>query len=272
MNQPSASESRLNIEQIRLTITDIHDPENLRKNYESFRQELEILIGVPVEFLVVNNPIEAASALRLNQVDIALAGPSEYVVITSRTNAVPLVGITRPNYYSIIATKTPNNINNLSNLKGKAIALSDIGSTSGHLGPMKLLMDAGLNPASDVEILMLRDEGSIQALKQGKVAAWGGSAVDYATFLNSQENFPILAQTVSLPSDILMVSSQIDPETVAGIRALITSNAESLITALAQGEATQKYRGSKLVEVRDSDYDFIRQVYQQIGEGNLIKQ
>lgn len=271
LDPQSISEPRININQIRLTVTDVHNLEKLTKDYGAFRQALENSLGVRVEFFVVSSQIEAASALRLNQIDIALAGPSEYVVINSRTNAAPLVGITRPNYYSIIATRKENNINNLSDLKGKAIALSDIGSTSGHLGPVKLLIDQGLNPKSDLKILMLGDDGSIEALKQGEVAAWGGSAVDYAAFLNSTENFPILAQTVSLPSDILMISSQIDPQTVAGIQSRILSNSESLIQALAQGESTQKYKGSTLVEVEDSDYDFIRQVYELIGEGNLIK-
>ncbi|MGC9528607.1 MAG: phosphate/phosphite/phosphonate ABC transporter substrate-binding protein [Limnospira sp.] len=261
----------LNIDKLRLTVTDVPEPERLLRDYETFRQELEAVLGIPVEFVPVNNQIEAASALRLNQVDMALAGPSEYVVINARTNARPLIGITRPNYYSVIATKTGQNIESLEDLKGKTIALSDVGSTSGHLGPTKLLIDAGLDPQTDVKQLMLGDEGNIEAIATGAVAAWGGSAVDYSTFLNSEEEFPIIAETPPLPSDIFMVNSQLDSRTVAALRDRMVENQERLIAALVEGESTQKYKGSELFEAQDSDYDLIRQVYEAIGEGELIE-
>jgi len=260
----------LAIDKLRLTVTDVPEPEKLRRDYEAFRRELEAVLGISVEFVPVNNQIEAASALRLNQVDMALAGPSEYVVINARTNARPLIGITRPNYYSVIATKTGQNIESLEDLKGKAIALSDVGSTSGHLGPTKLLIDAGLDPKTDVQVLMLGDEGSIEAIATGEVAAWGGSAVDYGTFLDSEEQFPIVAETPPLPNDIFMVSSQIDSQTVEALRDRMVENQKRLIAALVEGESTQKYKGSELLTAQDSDYDLIRQVYEAIGEGDLI--
>ncbi|NEQ41686.1 MAG: phosphate/phosphite/phosphonate ABC transporter substrate-binding protein [Okeania sp. SIO3I5] len=259
---------------LRLAVTDVVEAGKLERDYEAFRAALEAVLATKIEFFPVDSFAMAAAALQLNQVDLLLAGPSEYVVINARTNAIPLIGVTRPNYRSVIAVPAGSPIKSAAQLQGKTLALSDIGSTSGHLGPTKLLMEAGLDPKSDLKILMLGDDGSLENFKQGKVDAWGGSAVDYEYLLEtegaSKNDFPIVAKTDLLPSDVIIVSHKLDSQVVEEYKNLIVNNQDKLITALAKGESTKKYQGSKLVAANDSDYDLIRDVYQAIGEGDLI--
>lgn len=261
-------------EKLRFAVTDVIGREKLEENYEPFRQQLAEVLGIPVEFFPVQNMNAAASALQLNQVDFVLTGPSEYVAIRARTNAVPVIAITRPNYRSVLAVAANSDIKSVADLKGKSIALSDVGSTSGHLGPTKLLIDAQLNPKSDVNVKMLGDEGSVAAMKNGEVDAWGGSAIDYKVFFKEEATSPdrwrILKQGPPLPSDIFVASSLLEPAFVAMIRSQLVDNQESLIQTLTIGEATQKYKGSQLVPADDKDYDPIREVYQAIGEGTFI--
>nr|WP_292762330.1 PhnD/SsuA/transferrin family substrate-binding protein [Nostoc sp. NOS(2021)] len=65
----------------------------------------------------------------------------------------------RTNYHCIIVVRADSKIKLLSQLKGKTIAMRKIGSTSGHIAPIKLLMDAGLNPKTDFKTVMLDDKG-----------------------------------------------------------------------------------------------------------------
>ena len=259
---------------LRLAVTDVVEERKLERDYEVFRAALEEVLATKIEFFPVESYIAATAALQLNQVDLLLAGPSEYVVINARTNAIPLIGVTRPNYRSVIAVAAGSLIKSAPQLQGKTLALSDIGSTSGHLGPTKLLMEAELDPKSDLKILMLGDDGSLENFKQGKVDAWGGSANDYQGFLRtegaSENDFPIVAKTDLLPSDVIIVSNKLDSQVVEEYKNLIVNNQDKLITALAKGESTKKYQGSKLVAANDTDYDLIRDVYQAIGEGDLI--
>ncbi len=259
-----------NPEKLRLAVTDTLSLDKLQRDYEPFRRSLEAVLGVKIEFFPVANTTAAASALQLNQVDLALAGPSEYVVIRARTNAVASAAITRPNYYSIIAVPATSTIKSLGELKGKKIALSDVGSTSGHLGPLKMLLDAQLNPQSDVTSLMLGDEGSVAAVKNGEADAWGGSAIDYREFFSAAE-FPAIARSAPLPSDVLVTSSHLAPEFVEKITALMVANQEQLIAGLVAGESTKKYQGSQIVAAQDTDYEMIRQVYQALGQGDFLK-
>lgn len=258
---------------LRFAVTDVLDSEKLQRDYGEFRTALAEVLEVEVEFVPVSNMLAAVSALTLDQLDIALAGPSEYVVIHARTQAVPLIAVTRPNYRSAIAVPKDSPIQSTADLKGKVLALSDVGSTSGHLGPTKLLIDAGLDPKVDVEIRMLGDEGSVAALKEGTADAWGGSIVDYEKFIKTDDGqFPIVAQGPMLPSDVLIASSQLDPAFVDAMRSRLVENQTKLIGALVLGESTKKYKGSKLVPANDADYDMVRQVYQALGEGDLIPQ
>lgn len=261
---------------LKFAVTDILDADVLTQNYDPFRQELEKVLGIPIEFYPVSSFPEAAVALQTGNANFVLAGPSEYVIIHGRTNAVPVIAITRPNYLSVIAVASNSNIKSVQDLKGKTIAMSDIGATSGHLGPTKLLIDAGLQLKSDITVKMLGDQGSAVALQNGTVDAWGGSFIDYEKYLKSASTsspvtFTILEQGPPLPSDIFLVSQQLDAQWIEQCKTRMVENQDTLIKALVMGEETQKYRGSELVPASDSDYDLIREVYQAIGQGDFLQ-
>lgn len=261
--------------ELKLAVTDILEPEVLKKNYEPFRAELETILGIPVELYPSGSFTEAAVALQAGTLNFVLAGPSEYVVIHARTNAVPVIAITRPNYLSVIAIPSNSNIKSLSDLKGKTIAMSDIGSTSGHLGPTKMLMAAGLDPQSDLTVKMLGDQGSITAIQQGTVDAWAGSFIDYQQYLQpstaSTISFPILEKSPPLPNDVFIASQTLEPEWIEICKTLMIKHQTQLIQALLIGEKNQKYQGSQLAPVSDGDYDVIRDAYKAIGQGEIFQ-
>ncbi|HEY9698390.1 MAG TPA: PhnD/SsuA/transferrin family substrate-binding protein [Trichocoleus sp.] len=255
---------------LRFAVTDVKGLEDLQQDYGSLRAALAEALQTEVEFFPVENYTTATIALKQGEVELALAGPSEYVVITSRTNAIPVVAVTRRNYHSIIAVRAGSPVKAVADLKGKTIAMSDIGSTSGHLGPTKLLLDAGLAPQTEVEIRMLGDEGSIKAIKQGKVDAWGGSAVDYKDFLqNTANTFPILIEGMPLPSDVFIASSSVASASINLIRERMLTNQKQLIEAIAKHQS--KYEGSQLIIAKDEDYDPIREVYRAVGQGDFVQ-
>lgn len=256
---------------LRLTVTDEQGLEALEKNYGKFRQALEEVLATKIEFVPVESYIAAVVALQSNQVDLILTGPSEYVVINARTEAVPLIAIARQDYYSVIVVPENSEIQSLEEVRGKTISLKQIGSTSGHLGPTKLLLDAGLKPNTDYQVMMLGSEEGMEALAEGKVAAWGGSRTDYESYKVVGKRFREIKQGSPLPSDLIVVSDLLDQRLVADFKQRIIDNQNKLIEALVQGEETQKFRGSRLVPVEDADYDIIRDVYMSIGAGELIR-
>lgn len=255
---------------IQLAITDVSGLDGLEANYEEFRLALADALGTEVEFYPVENSAEATVALKQGEIDLVLAGPSEYVVISARTNAVPVIAVTRPNYRSVIAVPANSDITGVADLKGRAIALSDIGSTSGHVGPTYILIEGGLDPKTDVTTKMLGDDGSAAALKAGEVDAWGGAATDYMDLLDDDTGaFKVLIEGDLLPSDLLIASSSVDLATIKLIQERLLAHEQAVTTAIATHES--KYVGSTLKSATDADYDPIRAVYQAIGQGEFVQ-
>ncbi|NJL01551.1 MAG: phosphate/phosphite/phosphonate ABC transporter substrate-binding protein [Spirulinaceae cyanobacterium SM2_1_0] len=262
----SGSSDAIALETIRFSVTDVLDAATMENDFGVFREILAEVLGVPVEFVVVDNMPAATSALQLNEIDLALVGPSEYVQIRSRTNAEPIIAITRPGYQSVIVAPADSDIKTMADLQGKTLALSDVGSTSGHIGPTILLLEADLDPKTDLEVQMLGDDGSVEALKNGTVDAWGGSLLDRNTYL---PDFPFVVEGPPLPNDLIIASSQLAPDAVTAIRQRLLDNRDRLLAALVDGGETEKYAGSELVEAKDTDYDPIRKAYEAMGESTF---
>jgi len=258
---------------LRFAVSDVKGMEDLKKDYEAVRQVLEDSLGMKVEFFPVDSYTAAAAALQLGQVDLVFTGPSEYVVMHARTNAQPVVAVQRQDYYALVAVPAGSPIKTLKDLKGKKVAMWEVGSTSGHLGPTKLLMDAGLNPKTDVQIEMLAKQG-MEALKAGKVDAWAGSLQKFEQYRQkanlSQTDVVVIAKGPLLPADVFILNSKLDAALVQEIRDRLLQNQDKVIQALGPADGN-KYVGAKMIAAQDSDYDGIRAVYQAIGQGAFLQ-
>lgn len=109
------------LEKLRFAVSDVKGLEDLKKDYEPLRLLLTKILETKVEFVPVDSYIAVVSALQQDQVDLVFTGPSEYVVMRARTNAVPIAAIERQNYYSILATTSNSGIKSVQDLKGKPL-------------------------------------------------------------------------------------------------------------------------------------------------------
>ena len=276
VNQSNRTSSNLAInepETLEFAVTDVQGAEDLQQNYQTFRTVLGEVLEKKIELFPVDNYIAAAVALQSGQLKLALTGPSEYVIMRARTNAVPIIAITRPDYYSLILVRANSEIKSAAQLKGKTIAMWEIGATGGHLGAIKILLDAGLNPQSDFKTSMLGKKG-LQALKKDQVDALAIGMNRYKDLLKidglSTNNFRIIATGQPLPSDLFVASSSLPNTLVENIRSRLVENQDKLIEAILVGKANDKYQGAKMVPANDSDYNMIREVYKAIGQGNVF--
>jgi phosphonate transport system substrate-binding protein len=258
---------------LRFAVTDVSGMEDLQRDYGAFRSTLAEVLGIPIEFFPVDNSTAAAPAMLSGLVDMVFAGPSEYLVLNARAKAIPVIAVRRINYHSIIVVRADSKIKSLAQLRGKTIAMRKIGSTSGHLSPTKLLIDAGLDPNTDLKIVMLDDKGVV-ALKKGEVDAWATASDRYQNILDkaglSKQDFSIIVTGPLLPNDVFVVSNQMAANFVEKVRSQMIENQDKLIQSLVVAQANQKYKGGQLVPADDADYNIIREVYQKIGQGNFL--
>lgn len=258
--------------ELKFAVTDVSGLEELKQHFEPFRQSLERILEIPIAFYPVPNYSAAAPALLANELDLALAGPSEYLLLRGRAQAEPVVKFTRPDYYSMLMVRSDSEITSVADLKGQAIAMRTEGSTAGHIFPMKLLMDAGVNP-EDVQIKMLGKEG-VNALAAGEVAAWAASYIHYVELVKNQgldQDITILAEGELLPSDVFVANPSLGPSFIQELQSTLLTHQETLLTALASTTANQKYQTSSMAVAQDSDYDTMRSIYRVVGLESAIQ-
>lgn len=259
---------------VRFAVTDVQGLEQLQREFGAFKTTFEEKSGLKMDFFAVNDRTAAAAALDNDHVDIVFTGPAEYVVIHERTGAEPIVAIRRPGYRSCVYTKTGSGVTDVAQLQGKKIAMSDIGSTSGHLGPSQVLVDAGLKPKQDVEVLTVGDAVH-QALKRGDVAAVGIGCHDYEEFMEEggedKAKYPLLKEGAPLPPDLIMAREGLDKATVDKVRDTFKGHFPALLDSMLKGDDNAKYKDAELVVVSDKDYDIVRSMYRAIGVNDFTE-
>ena len=259
-------------EKLRLAITDVKGLEPLEEDYGPFRQVLEEILELPVEFFPVENYVAAAPMLLSGQVDLVFAGPSEYLILRARAGAEPIIAVTRPDYYSIMAVKGDSSIQSLADLKGKTIAMRTQGSTAGHIGATKLLLDSGLK-TEDFQVKMLEDRG-LESLLSGTIDVWADSNSRYASFVaaaGAESEVRIIAQGEKLPNDVFVARNTLDPEFVEELKGRMLAAQVKLLEAMASTPANGKYQQSAFIVAVDEQYDELREVYKAIGQASVIR-
>jgi phosphonate transport system substrate-binding protein len=264
-------------EPLRMAVTDISGLEMLQAEFGAFRDVLAKATGQEVAFYPVSSRTAAVEAMRAERVDFVLTGPAEYVVFRTLAGARPVVGFSRPDYYSAIVTLAESGIHSVAELKGRKVAFGPIGSTSDHLAPAQLLADAGLDPQRDVVPAHIDRNVAWEALKRGDVAA---VALGYRklTIVREREKelppgaFRVIARGPDLPNDVLVAGRHVNPETLALVRRTFVEHSGELVAAIMAGQENQKYQGMKFVaNVDDADYEYVRSMYRSIGRPQLAE-
>ncbi|WP_295890839.1 phosphate/phosphite/phosphonate ABC transporter substrate-binding protein [uncultured Vibrio sp.] len=248
---------------LRFADTGIEGSEELQLTYNEFVSEVESRLGVNVEFFPVGNRTTAINALKFNQVDIVLAGPSEYVLMTEHVEGIkPISAVVRPEYYSVFIAPTDSGIDSLEDLKGKHVAMKDHGSTTGHIMPMYMLHKEGIDLDRDLNISLL-DGARMQALASGEVDAVGTGVRDFAPFVEQQGEgkYKIVARSQSMPGDPLIAGPHITQQCSDFIQEKFMADPDGLLQSILAPGKRKKYVGAEMIIVNDAAYDMVRESY-----------
>jgi phosphonate transport system substrate-binding protein len=262
-------------EKVRLAVTDIEGMEQLQREFGAMAGKLSELTGYELELFPVANRTAAVEAMRFKQVEFVLTGPAEYVVFESRTQSIPVVGFSRPDYFCTITVLADSGISSVADLRGKKVAMGDVGSTSKHLAPMQILKENGLDPRVDIEVVHTSIQLGWEALKRGDVAAFATTNDKFLKLRGKEKEFAagafrVIARGADLPNDLLIARQDLDQDMVTKVRKAFLDHSDVLIEEIMKGEDNQKFKGMKFLSgVKDADYNAIREMYRTIGHTRL---
>jgi phosphonate transport system substrate-binding protein len=128
-----------------------------------------------VEFTPVSDYAASVEALANKQIDLAWFGGFTFVQANIRSGGkmIPLVQREEDEKFrSVFITSDPT-IKTLADLKGHTLSFGSASSTSGHLMPRKFLLDAKINPDTDLKRVAFSGahDATIAAVAAGKVDA-----------------------------------------------------------------------------------------------------
>ena len=104
-----------------------------------------------VKLVIPTNYAATVEAVGNESVDLAYFGGLTYLKARKLYGVVPLVQREADRqFHSLFITSRPQ-ITKLADLRGKSFAFGDVNSTSGHLQPVKEMLDAGIDPDKDLQ-------------------------------------------------------------------------------------------------------------------------
>ena len=255
---------------LRMADTGIEGMGALTEAFAPFAETFEELTDVELALFSLSNRTAAGTALQFDEVDFVVAGPSEFVLFQQLAEMDILFSVVRPNYGSSFVVKADSDIQTLADLKGKRVALKDVGSTSGHIFPMMLMAEAGLDPMSDADVIMAGDS-RIQVLINDDVDAMGGGNKDWDAVRKQDPDteYRLLAQTDILPGDPVVMRASLPQDCRDALRATLAEHRDVLWESLTSTERNaDKFIERDAYMSFETDpaiYDVVRAAYDAAG-------
>ncbi|POM23388.1 Phosphate-import protein PhnD precursor [Actinomadura rubteroloni] len=217
---------------VRFGVEPFEDAAKLTPAYKTLGDALRAKLGCPVEVQIVQGYSAEVLAMQNGKLDLAQFGPLGFVFAARRTGAEPVVSFGNPDrtvstYKAGIWVKKDSPITSIAGLKGRTLALSDTGSTSGDALPRYALRKAGLAD-SDVKLQYAGGHPqSLIALTYGKVDAAEINTQQQATSTAEHQfdaaKYRQIWASDPIPNDPITVAKGLDPAFRSRLVAALTS-------------------------------------------------
>ena len=212
---------------IRFGVEPYEDPTRLTPAYQVLADALSQRLDCPVDVQVVEDYSAEVLAMQNGRLDIAQFGPLGFVFASERAHAEPVASFADASgvlstYTAGIWVPAGSPITDVTGLRGRSLALSSAGSTSGDALPRKALADAGIAEA-DVRIdyagghpeaLLALVNGTVDAAEINSQQL--RSATDAGTF--DPTRFRQVWTSEPIPNDPITVRADLDPAVKAAVR------------------------------------------------------
>ena len=160
---------------LRVTAIPDESPTELARKAAPLVKYLEARLGMKVEFTPVSDYAASVETLINRKVDLAWFGGFTFVQASARSGGkvIPIVQREEDERFRSVFISADPAIKTLADLKGKDVSFGAQSSTSGHLMPRSVLLQAGIDPDKDFKRVAYSGahDATIAAVAAGKVQA-----------------------------------------------------------------------------------------------------
>jgi phosphonate transport system substrate-binding protein len=214
--------------------------------------------GIYFDVKAGNSYAAVVEGLCNNQADIAWLGASTYGEANKKCG-VDLLAVDvkkgESSYYSGIFTRKGSGIKSIADLKGKSMAFGSTHSTSSFNFPVAMLIAGGVNPAKDLNKIIIAGShsASLAALAEGKVDA---AAASYNSFGKAVKKgaidpakFEPLAKSQPIPNPPMAMNKGLSSKLKKKLRVAFNNIHTKIDPSKIRGY------GGKKVDRYDADFD-----------------
>ena len=236
-------------------------------DYKSLISIVEKLTGFEINTIKVTDYNAAVEAMRAGRADIAWYGGKTYIKAAEIADAEAFAAGVRPgeknaNYFAYFVVKNDSKIKKFSDIKGKVLSLNTIGSTSGDLIPQVELAKINLSTTNKDHFKNVFYAGSHDACLLSVL----NNQADVCGM--SSRNFDARLADGTFKMDqvrIIHRSDPVPPPPLAYSKKIPLEDREKIKKAVLEAHLHGSIGGyggsmSHYVEVKDSDYDLLRDV------------
>lgn len=250
---------------LRLGVVPLESPARMHGRFTPLAAYLGRALGRPVELRVALDFSAAVEDLGEGRTQFAYLTPSTYVLARARFGATLLATALRrgkPFQHAVIVCRRDAALRTLADLRGRSFAFGDVNSTSSHIVPRAMLLEAGV----PVELLgsyehLGHHDAVATAVLHGEFDA--GAVMESVAARYAAEGLIALAQSPPIPEFNICASRDLEDELRARLgAALLALSRKSTDGAAVLDALYPDYTG--FVQTADADYDGIRSMMQRL--------
>src|SRR5450830_1888909 len=237
-------------------------PTELQRKFKPLGAYLEKKLGMKVEFIPVTDYAASVEGLINHKLDMVWFGGFTFVQanVRSKGQIIPLVQREEDEKFQSVFITTKNDIHKLEDLKGKTFTFGSESSTSGHLMPRSYLLQAKVNPDTDLKRIAFSGahDATVAAVAGGKVDAGALNISVWEKLVEAKKVDPkqvrVFYTTPGYFDYNWTVRSDMDP----ALKKKITDAFLALDSSTAQGkEILELQRATKFVPTKTANYGAI---------------
>lgn len=237
----------------------------LIKRNQPLKDHLERTLGKKIQLIVTTDYSSMIEAMRFGRIDLAYFGPLSYVLAKSKSDIEPFAAMIsdgKPTYRSVVIANAQANVDSLGDIKGKKVAFGDRASTSSHLIPKTMMVEAGLVHDRDYQQHFVGTHDAVAVnVANGNADVGGLSEVIWKTLVERKlvdaSKVKVIGYSKDYPQYPWTMRSDLNPALKDKIRITFVD--------LKEPTVLKNFKADGFAPITDRDYDVIRDM------GRLLK-
>ena len=251
---------------LRFGVVPLESPASMHRRFTPLAEHLGRALGRPVEVKVALDFGEAVRDLCEGRTQFAYLTPSTYVLAHGQCGATLLATALRrgkPFQHAVVVCRRDARLRALTDLRGRSFAFGDINSTSSHIVPRALLLDAGvsLDQLASYEHLGHHDAVAAAVLRGDYDA---GVVMESVAARYEPEGLTTLLQSPAIPEFNICAARELPRGVQETLRdALLALSRSDAVGAAVLEALSADYTG--FARSADEDYAGIRAMMRRLG-------